>query len=44
MHYTRNMAMMGEEAVKEYRNLERNDTGTAAGNLKSGYAYANICV
>jgi hypothetical protein len=37
MHYTRNMAMTGQEAVKEYRNMGM------AGNLKSEYAYANIC-
>jgi hypothetical protein len=32
--------MMGQEAVKEY--MERSDTWTAE-NLKSEYAYANIC-
>jgi hypothetical protein len=37
------MVMIGQEAVKEYRNMERSDTRTAE-NLKSEYAYANICV
>jgi hypothetical protein len=38
------MVMMGQEAVKEYRNMERSDAWTAE-NLKSEYyAYANICV
>jgi hypothetical protein len=35
--------MTGQEAVKEYRKVERSDTWTAE-NLKSEYAYANICV
>ncbi len=38
-----NMVMMGQEAVKEYRNMEVSDTWTEE-NLKSEYAYANICV
>lgn len=33
---------MGQKAVNEYRNMERSDTRTAE-NLKSEYAYANIC-
>jgi hypothetical protein len=35
--------MMGQEAVKEYRNMVLSDTRTEE-NLKSEYAYANICV
>ena len=35
--------MMGQEAVKEYRNMELSDTWTEE-NLKFEYAYANICV
>ena len=35
--------MMGQEAVKEYRNMELSDTWTGE-NLKFGCAYANICV
>ena len=35
--------MMGQEAAKEYRKTERSDTWTAE-NLKSEYAYADICV
>jgi len=33
---------MGQAAVNEYRNMERSDTRMAE-NLKSEYAYANIC-
>lgn len=35
--------MMDQEAVKEYTNMERSDTGMS-GNLKSECACANICV
>ena len=34
--------MMHQEEGKEYRNMERSDTRMAE-NLKSEYAYANIC-
>ncbi len=37
-----NMVMMDQEEVKEYKYTERSDTWSV-GNLKSEFAYANIC-